>query len=196
MELLQAIHGRRSVREYTDEAVSDAVLLELIDAAVQAPSAINQQPWCFVVVREPSLLAHICDQAKAHLLKASLGAPAHPFRDMLNDPQFDIFYHAPVLLVIAASQLTDWAVEDCALAAENLMLAAYGAGLGTCWIGFAQHWLGTAEGKAALGLPLSYSPIAPIIVGHPRRKPVSVPRKIPIIRWLNSGAGAARVHLP
>jgi nitroreductase len=67
-----------------------------------------------------------------------------------------------------------------------MMLAAHGIGLGTCWIGFAQHWLGTADGKAALGLPSSYSPIAPIIVGDPRRKPASVPRKAPNIRWLNS----------
>jgi nitroreductase len=186
MELLQAINGRRSVREYTGEPVSDEVLRELIDAAVQAPSAINQQPWCFVVVKDMALLARISDQAKSHLLKASLGAPAHPFRDMLNDPQFDIFYHAPVLVVIAAAQPTDWAVEDCALAAENLMLVAHAAGLGTCWIGFAQHWLGTADGKAALGLPLSYSPIAPIIVGHPRRQPTPVPRKVANIRWLNS----------
>src|SRR3989304_6098796 len=100
MELLEAINGRRSVREYTDEPVSDAALRELIDAAIQAPSAINQQPWCFIVVKDPWLLAQISDQAKAHLLKASLGAPAHPFRDMLNDPQFHIFYHAPVLVGI------------------------------------------------------------------------------------------------
>ena len=53
MELLQAINERRSVREYTDEPVSDAVVRELIDAALQAPSAINQQPWCFVVVKDP-----------------------------------------------------------------------------------------------------------------------------------------------
>ena len=178
MELLEAINGRRSVREYTDEPVSDAMLRELIEAAIQAPSAINQQPWCFVVVKDPRLLAHISDQAKAHLLKASLGAPAHPFRDILNDPQFHIFYHAPVLIVITAAQPTDWAVEDCALAAENLMLAAYGAGLGT------------ADGKAALGLPLSYTPIAPVIVGHPRRRPAPVPRKAPSIRWLDSSGAA------
>jgi len=99
MELLQAIHGRRSVREFTDEPVSEAVLHELIDAAIQAPSAINQQPWCFLVVRDQALLARISDHAKAHLLRASLGAPAHPFRDILNDPQFNIFYRAPVLVV-------------------------------------------------------------------------------------------------
>jgi nitroreductase len=191
MELLKAINERRSVREYTDEPVSDAVLRELIDAAIQAPSAINQQPWCFVVVKDRALLSHISDRAKAYLLKVSLGAPAHPFRDMLNDPKFDIFYHAPALVVIVAAQPTDWAVEDCALAAENLMLAAHGEGLGTCWIGFAQHWLGTAEGKAALGLPLTYIPIAPIVVGHPRRKPAPVPRRTPNIRWLDGSGGAA-----
>jgi len=184
MELLEAINGRRSVREYTDAPVSDTLLRGLIDAAIQAPSAINQQPWCFVVVRQPPLLAHISDQAKAHLLKASLGAPAHPFRDMLNDPKFHIFYHAPVLVVIAAAQPTDWAVEDCALAAQNLMLAAHEAGLGTCWIGFAQHWLTTADGKEAVGLPLTHVPVAPIIIGYPRRKPTPVPRKAPNIRWL------------
>jgi nitroreductase len=184
MEVIEAINGRRSVREYTDDAVNDETVRELIDAAIKAPSAINEQPWCFVVIKQPALLAQISERAKTHLLKASLGAPAHPFRDMLNDPKFHIFYHAPVLVVIAACEPTDWAVEDCALAAENLMLAAYSKGLGTCWIGFAQHWLSTAEGKAALGLPSSYIPIAPIIIGHPQRGSAPVPRKDPNIRWL------------
>lgn len=188
MELLQAINERRSVREYTDEPVSDAALRALIDAAIQAPSAINQQPWCFVVIKDRRLLDRISDRAKAYLLKASLGAPAHPFRDMLNDPNFDIFYKAPVLIVIGVAQPTDWAVEDCALAAENLMLAAHAAGLGTCWIGFAQHWLGTPDGKAALDLPRNCIPIAPIVVGHPRRRAAQVPRKEPHIRWLNGAS--------
>lgn len=184
MELLQAIDGRRSVREYSAEPVDDALVRELIDAAVQAPSAINKQPWCFIVVKRPKLLAEISDKAKAHMLKISLNAPAHPISDMLSDPKFNIFYHAPVLIVIATAEPTDWAVEDCALAAQNLMLRAHEAGLGTCWIGFAQHWLGTPEGKATLGLPASYLPVAPIIVGHPLRKPAPVPRKAPNIRRL------------
>jgi nitroreductase len=184
MELLQAINGRRSVREYSPEPVDDALLCKLIDAAVQAPSAINKQPWCFIVVKRTELLAKISDKAKAHMLKVSLNAPADPIHDMLSDPKFNIFYHAPVLIVIATTEPTDWAVEDCALAAQNLMLAAYEAGLGTCWIGFAQHWLGTPEGKAALALPATYLPVAPIIVGHPRRKPPPVPRKAPNIEWI------------
>ena len=64
------------------------------------------------------------------------------------------------------------------------MLAARGVGLGTCWIGFAQGWLGTSEGKALLELPATYLPIAPIIVGHPKTVPPPVPRKEPEIRWI------------
>jgi nitroreductase len=184
MELLQAINGRRSVREYSREPVDDALLRKLIESAIQAPSAINQQPWCFIVVKRPELLAEISAKAKTYMLKASLTAPEHHIRDMLSDPKFDIFYQAPVLVVIATAEPTDWAVEDCALAAQNFMLAAHEAGLGTCWIGFAQHWLGTPEGKAALGLPASCFPVAPIIVGHPRRKPTPVPHKAPNIRWI------------
>jgi len=186
MDLLEAIRKRRSVREYTGEPVDDTVLRELIEAAVQAPSAINQQPWTFVVIKDADRLAQISRKAKSHLLKASLSEPAHPFREMLNDPDFDIFYHAPALVVIAAADPTDWAVEDCALAAENLMLAAYAMDLGTCWIGFAQNWLATPEGKAELGIPATYAPIAPIVVGHPRRPPPPVPRKNPDILWIDA----------
>ncbi len=186
MELLQAIKGRRSVREYSAEPVDDTLLRSLIEAAIQAPSAINEQPWCFVVVKKPELLAEISEKAKAYMLKASLSAPVHPVRDMLRDPKFDILYQAPVLVVIGTEQPTDWAIEDCALAAQNLMLAAYDAGLGTCWIGFAQNWLGTPEGKAVLGLSPSCFPVAPIIIGHPRRSPAPVPHKAPNIKWIEA----------
>ena len=108
---------------------------------------------------------------------------SHHFQEM-NDPNFDIFYGAPALIVISTATQIPWAIEDSALAAENLMLAARGMGLGTCWIGFAQAWLGTPEGKAALKLPTSYFPVAPIIVGHPKSVPLPVPRKEPEIRWL------------
>ncbi|MFA9387488.1 MAG: nitroreductase family protein, partial [Methyloceanibacter sp.] len=72
MELLDAINGRMSVREYTEEPVNDAVLRELIEAAIEAPSAINQQPWAFIVVKDRECLTRISDRAKTHLLKASL----------------------------------------------------------------------------------------------------------------------------
>jgi len=186
MDLKEVIHSRRSVRAYTTEPVSENVIRELIDAAVQAPSAVNAQPCTFCVVRDKGVLAKISREAKAHMVRTTpVGLMSHHFSEVLNDRNFDIFYHAPVLVLISAIAEIPWAVEDCALAAENLMLAARGAGLGTCWIGFSQGWLGTPEGKALLKLPAAYKPVAPIIVGHPKSSPAPVPRKDPEIRWIN-----------
>lgn len=186
MDLNEAIYTRRSVRSYASEFVDDKTILSLIDAATQAPSAVNQQPCTFCVVRDRSLLARISREAKAYMVKNTpIGLMSHHFNEILNDANFDIFYHAPVLIVISTNADIPWATEDAALAAENLMLAARGAGLGSCWIGFAQGWLGTPEGKAALNLPAGYKPRAPIIVGRPKAAATPVPRKTPEIRWID-----------
>lgn len=187
MNLEEAIHARRSVREYTGEAIDDAALRLLIDAAIQAPSAVNEQPWIFAVVRDRSVLATISSAAKAYVLASRpVGVSSHHFRELLEDPDFDILYRAPALIVISSATNGQWAVENCALAAENLMLAARAAGLGTCWIGFAQAWLGTAAGKATINLPKECVPVAPIIVGHPKAFPEAVPRKVADIRWIGA----------
>jgi nitroreductase len=187
MDLDEAISTRRAVRDFTSDPVDERTIRALIAAAVQAPSAMNQQPWVFCVVRDKALLGKVSAAAKAHMLKTTpIGLMSHHFEQILNDASFDIFYGAPALIVICSATAIPWAVEDCALAAENLMLAARAAGLGSCWIGFAQQWLGTADGKAALALPANYVPIAPIIVGHPKSLPAAVPRRDPEIRWIGA----------
>ncbi len=187
MEIMEAIRSRRAVRQFTPEPVDDDSLHQLIDAAIAAPSAVNQQPWSFFIVQSKALLARISREAKAHMLRTSpAGLVSHHFQELLSDQNFDIFYAAPTLIVIAAVAESPWAVADCSLAAENLMLAALGLGLGTSWIGFAQGWLGTADGKTALGMPSGYVPVAPIIVGRPRAMPPLVPRKKPELHWIRS----------
>jgi nitroreductase len=185
MDIKEAIYTRRAVREFTAETVPEKTLRDLLDAAIQAPSAVNQQPWTFCVVRDKLVLDRISREAKLHMLKTSpAGLVSHHFQELLGNADFHIFYHAPALIVICSVADSPWAIEDCSLAAENLMLAARAAGLGTCWIGFAQAWLGTAEGKAALNLPPTCLPVAPIIVGYPKSLPPPVPRKEPNIRWI------------
>ena len=185
MDINEAISGRRSTREYTAQAVDEQTIRRLIDAAVHAPNAVNQQPWAFTVVRDQGVLDRVSRDAKSHMLATmSAGPQSDHFRSLLNEPNFHIFYRAPVLILISGIAQGPWIVEDCALAAENLMLAAYAAQLGTCWIGFAQSFLNTSDGKNALGLPAAWVPVAPIIVGHPKAPPASVPRKDPEIRWV------------
>ena len=76
--------------------MEEAAWRELIDAATQAPSAVNQQPWLFTIVRDRGSLARVSNEAKAHMLRTSPAALAsHHFLHILNDPTFDIFYGAP-----------------------------------------------------------------------------------------------------
>ena len=185
MDINAALSGRRSARDFTDKAVDDETIRRLIDAAVLAPSASNEQPWTFTVVRDQALLERISDEAKSYLLA---GLPAGPEserrRASLTDGGFQLFYHAPVLILISGSSQRPWVGENCALAAQNLMLAAYSDGLGTCWIGLAQGYLNTAAGKDALGLPSSWVPVAPIIVGYPNAETPLIARLEPEIRWV------------
>ena len=119
------------------------------------------------------------------MLSTTPGSPqSDHIRLNLIDPDFQIFYHAPVLILISADAPGPWIVEDCALAAGNLMLAAHASGLGTCWIGFAQSFLNTSDGRNALELPPAWVPVAPIIVGYPKAAPHPVPRSEPQIRWV------------
>jgi nitroreductase len=185
MDVGEVIYGRRAVRDFTPEPVDEKVIRQLIDAAIQAPSAVNQQPWLFTVVTDRAVLTKISGEAKAHMLRTSpVALASHHFQHILSDANFDIFYRSPLLVVISAPA-APWATEDCALAAENLMLAAHASGLGTCWIGFAQGWLGTSEGKSVLKLPETHVPIAPIIVGHPKSVPPAVLRRPPTIDWVS-----------
>ena len=189
MDIVDAISGRRSTREYKSQPVDEKTIRRLIEAATQAPNAVNQQPWTFTVVRDRAILNQVSRDAKAHMLATmaadmAAGTRTEHFRKMLGDPAFQIFYHAPLLIVISGSAPGSWIVEDCALAAENVMLLAHSMGLGSCWIGFAQSYLNTPAGKQALGLPDSWVPVAPIILGFPSAPPAAVPRKEPNIRWV------------
>lgn len=185
MDLDEAIIGRRSVREYRSQPVDEKLIHQLIDAAIRAPNAVNQQPWTFTVVRDQSLLDKISREAKSHMLATvAVNELSQNLQAHLADPDFQIFYHAPALILISANAQGPWIVEDCALAAENLMLAAYAAGLGTCWIGFAQGFLNTPAGKSSLDLPVAWVPVAPIIVGHPKAAQNPVPRNEARIRWI------------
>ena len=117
MDALEGLMTRRSVRAYTDEPVSDDQVLKILAAGMQAPSAGNQQPWHFVVLRR-----------KEHLDGL---AGALPFGKMLGQ--------APLGIVVCADvgreQHAGYWVQDCAAATQNILLACHALGLGAVWIG-------------------------------------------------------------
>lgn len=145
--------SRASVRRFTPEPVSDDAVTALLTAAMQAPSAGNQQPWRFYVVK---------DAEKRSLL--SLASPyAHPAAG------------APVVLVLAGDTAhmrfpENWQM-DLSAAAENILLAATMEGLGGVWMSIAPQEERMARVISALGLPANVLPFCLIAIGHPREMP-------------------------
>ncbi len=182
MNVTEAIFARRAHRAFTARKVEEQLLRELLRAAVQAPSAVNTQPWSFALVQNAQQLERWSDLAKRMLLDRQ--ALKVPVAEVLGDAEFNIFYDAGTLVVIGVDQPTEYTSADCWLAAQNLMLAATEAGLGTCCIGFATAVLNTADAKRELGFAPGAQIVAPIIVGYPSVKPDPVERREPrIVSW-------------
>lgn len=192
MEFQDVLRGRRAVRDFKPDPVPPRLLRRLADAAVQAPSAMNEQPWRFSIITNPALLDRLSGLTKAHLAQSSATLPkSEHFRVLFADPHFHLFHHAPALVVISAASADPWATEDCALAAGNLMLAAHDMGLGSCWVGFAQSWLNAPQGHLMLGLPQDHQVVAPIAIGWSRATPPPVLRRAPDIAWIDEHHGQA-----
>jgi nitroreductase len=186
MAVIDAIYARRSVRSYGPDPVDGASVRALLDAAVQAPSAMNAQPWGFVVVQDRALLRSYSDRAKSMLLGQMGGsAKERHYSDLLRSESFNIFYDAGTLIVICGPEGDPYAEADCWLAAQNLQLAALARGLGTCCIGFALPLLRDPKVVRELGIPPGQKGFAALIVGVPRAAPPPVPRSSPVVlSWL------------
>ena len=192
---LDAIFTRRSVRAYSRQRVDAQTIRSLLDAAVQAPTAMHAEPWVFVVIQDETVLRRYSDRAKGLWAKEALahhgdlhvGADAavrSAFAERLASPDFCVFYDASTLIAICARSLGPFVVADCWLAAENLMLAACALGLGSCCFGSAVPALNSPETRSELGLPVDVEVVAPIIVGVPSGTAGEMPRKEPqVLYW-------------
>jgi len=149
MDLFTAIKTRRSVRKYTADPVSDADLRQILACGMQAPSACNEQPWRFVVIRDKAILAKVGD--------------INPYAGFAKS--------APLAVLVCGDKTLEkcegyW-VQDCSNCAMNMLLAAHALGLGAVWTGI--HPLPEREQgfRALCGLPPEVNPLALLVLGHP-----------------------------
>lgn len=151
--MLQGIHARKSVRSYSSQVVEEATVLQLLQAAMAAPSARNVQPWRFYVITRPALLQEL--------------AEGLPYAKMLHE--------APLAIVVAgdtrqgnpnAEQQLNWTL-DCAAATQNLLLAAGALGLGAVWTGVYPYAERIRVVQQALDLPEHIVPLNVIPIGYP-----------------------------
>ena len=144
---IEAMHSRRSIRAYTPQPIDRATIEEIVDCARLAPTAMNDQPWEFVVITEKSSLASI--------------------PKLLGHAEF--IANAAFCVLVLARQ-TSCAVEDCSAATENLLLAAEAYGLGACWVAGSPQPYAPAVAKA-FGAPATHPLITIVSVGHPAESP-------------------------
>jgi nitroreductase len=159
METMEAIFTRRSIREYTSQTIPDELVQELLAAAMQAPSAGNQQPWHFILVTDRKQLDALAD--------------ALLYGKMLHTATLGIVICANLEL----ERYPGYWVLDCSNATMNLLLAAHDRGLGAVWVGVYPVEDRVANLKQILCLPESVIPLTVISLGHPATTPEPAERR-------------------
>lgn len=185
VDVMDAIYDRRAIRSFKRRPLGADLISRLLDAAIRAPSAFNCQPWAFVVVQDQDLLRRISDRSKQLALAVMQPeSPLWALRDVLADSNHSVFHDACAVVVVCSRVGDPVHVEDCCLAAQNLMLAAHGLGLATCPIGFARAAMNEPGFRRELGVTDEFTVVMPIAVGYARSKTEAPPRREPqILGW-------------
>jgi nitroreductase len=143
---LQIIFSRRSIRQYTDQPVSEADITSLLEAGMAAPSAMNRRPWHLVAVTNKQVI-----QAIAQSPRYGRTLPGAPL----------------VIVVCGDPSVSSWWLQDCTLATQNILVAAAGLGLGGVFLGC--HGEPEREGpiRKALDIPDEIGMASVLCIGHP-----------------------------
>ena len=153
MDTIEAIHTRRSIREYHDKPIPDDMVTEILKAAMAAPSAGNQQPWEFVVITDKRILDKI--------------PSINPFAKMAPN--------APVGILVCGDFKAErfpgnW-VLDCAAATQNMLLCAHALGLGAVWTGIYPEEERMSGFIELLQIPEHVIPHTLVVFGYPIQQP-------------------------
>ena len=175
-KVLEAIKSRRSIRKYLPEPLKQEELDAILEAGFYAPSAHNDQPWHFTVIRDRELLDRISRLSKEGMRAGKLDW----MREMGANENLHIFYHAPAVVVVSMRKDALSPLVDCAAAIQNMLVAAESLDIGSCWIGLARFWYAIPEEVKALNLPGGYEPCYAVAFGYKDQRPgKALPRKAP-----------------
>ena len=182
-EVVKTIRTRRSVRSYDTKAIPRDVLNTIIEAGNEAPSAMNSQPWRFVVVEDrevkKTLLAAALPQAKKITEQVKDVDPERyaSIKKRYAELPDPVYYSAPAIVFVIGSGR--YAAHSCPMACENMMLAAHALGLGSCWVGFGAMVTEDPGVREILELKDDDAIFGPILLGYPKSTPARPPKKDP-----------------
>ncbi len=187
MELLELMKHRRAIRRFAPEQIKEEALQQILEAGLYAPSAGGRQGVIFAVCQDQEVNRKLgkIKRANSSFRMAENGnyiSTEQP--SIVDDPKLvSSFYDAPTVITMFAPKNFLFAAEDCAVAAENMMLAADALGIGSCYIG--QGWTAFADpyGQEVLkkwGIRTDYYAVMQLLLGYPRegdQHPTPKPRK-------------------
>ena len=153
----QTILSRTSVRAYTDQKVEKDKIEKLLRAAMAAPTAVNKQPWHFVVIEDK----HVLEQIAEEIPTAKMAARAPLAITICGDMEKAL-----------DGEGRDFWVQDASAAKENLLLAAHAMGLGAVWTSVYPIKDKVEATRALLKLPETIVPLGTIVIGYPKEKPL------------------------
>ena len=183
MNVRECLLTRRSVRKYKSDPISDEILQEIMEAALAAPSATNLQQWYFVVLRSPEVLEELKDVMShvAEKMVPGLEQRFAKYPEVCRETEVFLrsLGNAPVCVLafcLKEYENRDEALESIGAAVENLMLAAWDKGVGSCWMA------GPVESGYGPVLQERFAPgkgelVAAIALGYPDQTPKMPARK-------------------
>lgn len=160
--VIDSIKNRRSVRKYTEEQIKEEELSLLLEAAIYAPSAGNDQPWHFTVVQNRELIDIMSSEAK----KGMANSPVEWIVKMGKSENLNIFYNAPTVIVVSGKKDATAPFADCCAAIQNMLIAAESIDIGSCWIGLGRYFFEKVENMKKLGIPEEYEPYYMVSIGY------------------------------
>lgn len=184
-QTIDVIKQRRSIRSYKEEQISEAELQMILEAGVYAPSGNNLQSWHFTVVQDKKVIRDLNNETKA-----ILAASEDPFlRRMGNNEEFNVFCGAPTVVIVSGNEENANSAIDCALATENMMIAAQSLGVSSCYIISVSFLFDSADGEyfyEKLGIPAGYKVYNAVLLGYNKNEesPKAAPRKDGSINYI------------
>lgn len=182
-EVLNCIHARRSTRNFQERQIEQVQLDTILNAAIWAPSGGNNQSWLFTAIQNKELLLKLNELVKEGFQQwtpdddypGKLGAKAAS-----EKPTYNFYYQAPTLIIASNRPGYENAMADCALALQNMFLAAQSLGLGSCYIN-QLHWLRDdlciREFLFTLGIPKEHTICSAAAIGYIGKESAPPPRK-------------------
>jgi nitroreductase len=175
-QTIEIIKNRRSHRKFKSEQIGEAEIKAIMETAIYAPSAMNQQKWHFTVIRDREMLVKMAETVRQNLLKS----PVEFFVARAKDPSFNVFYNAPTVVLVTAEEKGMFMDFDCGAATENIAVAAESLNIGSCVIGMAVALFESEKAdeiKKELGIPEGYRFVISIALGYKENENQPAPPK-------------------